>query len=1048
MFASRLAPLVYATFIALVSTSWHELKAELVPFVAYQPAAEFSLQPIVLQYDPVAKTGANWAEVKNPQWHDSTRACSLGRCAEYVRDALQRMTGKDFPVISTNDLSRGIVLTLLKNAPADIRDDSEIQRALQPDPQNPIAANEAYCIRSETNRVLVVANTVDGLADGVVELMESVDYEILGMGVDWIYAPDHRNKPLVFKVNRGGRATFYRRSLWAHSGQSYGYGTIMSGLTGPMDEPVYVSSWRWTIGTRMFGKSMPDFPGHALQAYHRAIIEKMHDLAVPEGFFARIEVGPEARRPPAGPEAKELWWVNTDPKGTPEYDKVSHCDGKEWTTTQGLKYFGSNVDVSSPLARQVIFEGMKKASEAAFKAEPDDMAIFPMDPEDGGVDDTVRDQLIAHRNWYPEYLAQEKLPFGRPYVLHGYKGLNQPTELWDPKSASDNVAALACWLLREYDKWIEALPPEQQVTATGKVKKELIRCSFQSYNMHDVPPNFNPDRRIRVSIAPFPKHRGLGKWEKLATQEDMARAYQIMLPGEPSGDYSFFSFSYYHDGGPGGIPTPAWSGSAATIAATYRRAYEAGYRSIVREADFNFGKSGLGYYLVAKALWNVNLTAQELDAIRDRWFQRSFGSAWQEMKTYYDFMLVEHYPVNSPNTWAKAIRIIEAADKKLEGASEPDAQRRLDDVKQYWFSHYLMDTGLFQKDAPEVKEYVWKGQMSYMVGMQGLLGRDFARAPAKDVAGPEISAGPAHYTHAETQVWWPKLLDYWKITPVSLFSDATLANGHPAKEVDLNDLVAVKEFQSAIPDAPFLFNSAYMTPGTFLMVAEHKGETVGFSLTWPFNPLNRDYMAKKVAYGAEIWDTKGKTWEPWIDQTMTTQESVEKSKADGRKLQVVEVARAAPRPGTYRFTIGQGGNLSLLGSPAYDPQLNQYAGPIGFTYYNHASGLTQSPVYIYIPKGTKSLDLDVWDNSQNKFVTLFQGMPDRKPAVARKVSIGSMGVHTIALEPGEDGSLAMIHGDNFFFPFVYSVPTLWAKSPGALLVPRAIAEADALTIAK
>src|SRR5258708_37812730 len=108
------------------------------------------------------------------------------------------MTGKDFPVISTNDLSRGIVLTLLQNSPADIRNDPEILSALKQDSKNPFAANEAYCVRSDTNRVLVVANTSDGLADGVVELMESVDYEILGMGVNWIYAPDHRKQPLVF----------------------------------------------------------------------------------------------------------------------------------------------------------------------------------------------------------------------------------------------------------------------------------------------------------------------------------------------------------------------------------------------------------------------------------------------------------------------------------------------------------------------------------------------------------------------------------------------------------------------------------------------------------------------------------------------------------------------------------------------------------------------------------------------------------------------------------------------------------------------------------
>jgi len=517
-------------------------------FVAYEPSPDFQLPAIVLQYDPVAKTGANWAEVKDPLWHDARLAVTLGRLADYVQDSLKRMTGKVYPIVSTNDLSRGIVLTLLKYASDGIRSDPEVLHALKQDPKNPYPANETYYVRSETNRVLVVANKIDGLADGVVELMESVDYEILGMGVDWIHAPDHRSQPLVFEINRAGAPTFYRRHLWAHSGQSYGIGTIMSGLSDPADEPVSVSACRWLLGTRMFGKSMPDFPGHALQVYHRAIIERMRDLAVPEGFFVRTAVGLESERPPARPEVKDLCWVNTDPKGTPGYDKISFCSGTEWTTTEAPKYFGSNVDVSSPLARQVIFEGMQKTSEAAFKADPDDIAVFPMDPEDGGVDDTVRDRLIAHRNWYPDYLAQEQVLFGQPYVLHGHKGLDQPKELWDPTSASDNVAGLANWLLREYDKWIDSLPKEQQVTATGKSKKDLIRCSFQSYNMHDVPPNFNPDRRIRVSIAPFPKHRGTGKWEKLATQEDMARAYQVMLPGEPSGDYSFFNFSYYQGG--------------------------------------------------------------------------------------------------------------------------------------------------------------------------------------------------------------------------------------------------------------------------------------------------------------------------------------------------------------------------------------------------------------------------------------------------------------------------------------------------------------------
>jgi hypothetical protein len=630
--------------------------------------------------------------------------------------------------------------------------------------------------------------------------------------------------------------------------------------------------------------------------------------------------------------------------------------------------------------------------------------------------------------------------------LNGYKGINQPKEVWDPESASDCIFGFANYLLHEYDKWIDSLPKEQRLTSTGKSKKELVRCSLQSYNYHDVPPNFNPDSRTRASIAPFPKHRGIGKWEKLASQEDVARALHVMLPNEPSGDYSFFSFSFHNDGGPGGIPTPAWCGSAASIAQTCGRYYDAGFRSIVREIDFNFGKSGLGYYLVAKVLWDVNLGEKGLEAIRDRWFQRSFGSAWKEMKAYYDFMLPENYPVNSPNIWAKAIRLIDAADKKIDGAKEPEAQRRIDDVKQYWYSHYLMDSGLFTTNAPEVKEFLWKGQMSYMVGMHGLLGRDFKSSDVKAVVGPQISAGPAHYTHTEVQSWWPKILDRWTVTPVNLFNAAALANGKPAKKVDLNDLVMVKEFQTEASDAPFFYNSGYMTPVPFLMVARQKDDPLGFKLSWPFNPNDNYYTAKKVPYGAEIWDPAAKTWEPWIDKTTTFQPSAEHTNPQGTKLQVVDVQLRAPRPGIYRFSIGYGGNLSSLASPAYNPVSGKYSRALPFTYYTNASGLTQSPVYLYIPKKTRSLDFEVlWDFCPN-FLTLYKGLPDKKPSVSRRVDIGKMGAHTVALEPGEDGTVAMFEGNNFYFPYLYSIPSFWAKVPSALLVPRAIAEADGLTV--
>ncbi|MEO6847176.1 MAG: hypothetical protein ABI254_07950, partial [Chthoniobacterales bacterium] len=652
-------------------------------------------------------------------------------------------------------------------------------------------------------------------------------------------------------------------------------------------------------------------------------------------------------------------------------------------------------------------------------------------------------------NWYPEYLAKEKLPFGRPYVLNGYKGLKQPMEIWDGSSGTDNIYAMTAYMLHEYDKWIDSLPKDQQVTSTGKSKKAQVRGSLQSYNFHDVPPNFNPDPRTRVAIAPFPKNRGIGKWEKLVSQEDMAKAFQIMLPGEPSANYAFYSFSVYDDQGPTGIPA-RWSPSPKVISDTYRRFYDVGFRSITFEADLNFAKNGLGYYLATKMLWNAKLTPKDLDAIRDRWFQRAFGSAWKEMKVYYDFLLPENFPPNGPNAWAKAIRLLDVADKKIASvaAKEPEAQKRIDDLKQYWYVHYLFDTGKFTKESHEVKEFLWKGQMSYMVSMHGVLGHNFGtNLQTKDVisiVGPKISAGPAHYTHAETQAWWPKILDYWKVTPVSAFADAKLANGKPARAVDVNDLVLVKELQTEPTDVPFLYNSNYMIPGTFLETVV-KDATIGFKLFWPYNPDDTAYIAKKVSYGVEIWDALHHTWTPWLDKTTTDKQSVEMTNPQGKTLQVVDVQLKAPQAGTYRFWVGFGGNLSHLASPEYDPQTEKYAKPMAFTFFNGAEGLTQSGVYVYIPKGTKSFDLDVTDPTNVKFVTFYTGLPGTRMAVTRKEDIGSMGTHVIPLQPGEDGSIALIEGNNFNFPFLYSIPSLWAKSPTALLVPRAIAEADGLT---
>lgn len=1025
-----------------------------VAYTAFDPATK-TPAAITLQYDAKANTGGNWSKQPALQWHSHGDEVDHLRAAAYLQEAITKMTGVQAIVTSTNDLSKGIVLSTLAAASSDIQKDPAVIDSLKNNGQDAYNANEAFFIRSEKDRVLVIANTSQGLYAGVIQLLESVEYEVLGMGPDWIHTPDHTQKPLVFNLTTQGRPSYYIRSLWGTSGQVYGVGTIMDPklLPDPADEIVSDSYSRWLIGTRMKGSSMPGFPGHALQAFHKDVIAHMIAHNTTEGFLSpKTMIGTINDRPDASEDNKGWLWIDPSPvaedgKPAPKGPSVHLSNGKDWNA--GI---GWNLDLSVPFVRQFILDAMLAKAKTSFEKNPDDFLIMGMDAEDGAPGNSVLGERMQYKQWYPEYLKKENLPFGQPYVLHNYNGLNQPTETWDPNSASDNMFAAATWLLHEYDKAIDALPKEEQVTSTGKSKKDLARVSFYSYNYHDVPPGFNPDQRIRVMIASYPKHRGMGKWKDFATQQDMARAFQIMLPREPSGDYRIYSLSYYRDYGISGIPEPR-DYSAQAIATNFKTSYDAGFKAMSIETDFNFGKQGLAYYLITKILWDTTLTPEQLDAIRDRWFQRSFGSAWQEAKAYYDYMLPNNYPVNGPNAWAKAIQLIDAADKKLDPAKEPAAQKRLDDLKQYWYYHFLTDAGRSNAKSKALQTYFWKGQMSYMVAMHMVMRRDFNQRSTAEVIknfDQDITSSPAHYTHEETQAWWKEVQAAWPYTPVAMFADATLADGSKGRSVDQNDLVMVKEFQDGRSDVRYLFNSGMTPPQTFYMSAVKKGDPIGFSLSWIYKDHNKDrfYIAKDIYYGVEIWNAKTRVWDSWIDITQTFVPSKEIVGAPPRNLplQAVNVTLEAPGPGTYRFTVTPGGNLAMLANPTFDPTTGQFGSVLGFT-MNHANnGLTQEPVYFYIPKGTKTLDLEVWDSYKRKKIVLYKALPDQKPKISRTLDVDELETYTIPLEPGEDGTVARLDSNGFAFPFFYSIPIYYAKTPGALLVPRKIAEADGLTI--
>ena len=995
---------------------------------------------IVLQWSPKTGTGYNWDAIKRLKTDDYRPDNVMRVSVEYLAEAIQRMTGRRPTIRSSEDLSRGIVLTTLAGAPQSLRNDPRVRAALARADYDLYNATEAFYIRCERDRVLLIANNEDGLSNAIAELLESAGYEILGMGKDWIHTPDYRSRPLVFRIERADRPSYYIRGLNPMSGQATGRGTIAATPPDPNDESVVKSTMRWKTGFRLWGKSSPRYPGHALDSYHDDLVKIIKKTGKLEGFLAPgIRLGRDAERPAASPKNDDVLWINREPDAESGQDVAYLSNGRTWRRMNLRNTAGPSLDLSVLAVRHVVLEVLKRRAQAHFKKHPDKLFVFGTDPEDGG-GYRVLARYMKNPDWYPQYVSREKVPFRRPYRLHGHFGIDQPYEEWVPDLVSNHVFGFNNWLLREYDKWIDGLPEAERRTATGKSKKDWICLSLLSYNHHDVPPTFNLDPRIRVMIAGYPKNRGRGPWIQLRTQRQMAAAFKVLVPSQPSADYRIISLGDYWDQTLNGI-FPRWSASPESLHRDLRSTYDAGIKAIYFEMDYNFGKNGLGYYLMSKLLWNIDLTVEEIHALRDRWLRRSYGSVWKEMKAYYDFMLLENLRTNGPSTWSRAIRLIAAADRKMDGSAEPDARRRLDDIKQFWYFYYLVDTGKAKAKAPEIREFIWKGQMSYITSMEMVI--DFFRLPSRNPAhaAGDYAKGPARYTHDETQAWWAKVLAHWPIQKTTSFAAGVLANGAPGSTVDLHDLVRVQDFhdQKKHYGTPVVGRR----PSVFFTTTSTERPGIGFRLAWPWRRGARDTEGRAIFYGAERWDLKSRQWVSFIDQTMTFVASKPAKLANGRPSQEARVVSNAPVAGTYRIHIGAGGSDAHLAAVV---ARGGEAPAMTFPFTrNPVSGNPR--IVVYIPGNTALIDLEVPHRSGLR-IALFDGLPG-KGKKTRTIILDRTGLHRIRLKEGEAGTIAIMtqnKGATLFLPYFHSIPNYWAMNPESLLVPRAIAKADGLAI--
>jgi hypothetical protein len=629
------------------------------------------------------------------------------------------------------------------------------------------------------------------------------------------------------------------------------------------------------------------------------------------------------------------------------------------------------------------------------------------------------------------------------------------------------------WLLREFDKHVKSLPAADQLSG-GIPKTNLIHTLCYSYGAHDVPPNFNFDHRVRMCVSGYTSHRGQGKWLYCNSFNDVMRAMQVMLPQCDMSQYWVYIVSFpssdwgLNTMGDAGFLTPE-----DVYSRVHDNFYAVGGRNLGVEMDVDFGKNGLTYYMYAKMFWEPTMSLAQLQALRDRWILRSYGAeAAGVMSQYYDLMSPRNF-VSSPNMWAMAIRCIQQAD-----AVTPDGtpeKQRLNDLKQFWYYYYLQDHVMSRSGSwpgnmkaniepaiiDKVKEFLWKGQTSYITPLYCFTWGMFRAMDKKgnipsiyEVCSPtwydtnKKYIAPAHYTEAETAGWWADVVKYFPYTTVCQFQTSRLSNGKLGWDVDLNNLTAIREFRGEAPgDGTFIYMPNHAAQPAPLVTAQNAGDAVGLKVfSFPGNPPTPFV----ITYTVDRWDPTARAWQKDLYSRAVA------SANDGLPTKSHEVASLTfsntVARGIYRFNLGEvAGGAITLSSPDYDTRSNTFSGDSiaqGLTLTQRLGYVYVVPIgYIYIPKGTTTLDLETWDDANPKTIDLYTGLPSGSTPwkLSRTVDIHGRGPHRIPLNPGEAGSIACMNHGGTAVPYFYSIPNIWAKQPWMLMVPEDIAKADGLT---
>ncbi len=633
----------------------------------------------------------------------------------------------------------------------------------------------------------------------------------------------------------------------------------------------------------------------------------------------------------------------------------------------------------------------------------------------GGIIGGCREAFEEHPEYYAlvggqrDIRGQAKLCIGnadlrRLVVAYALARFDKNREMdsisMDPSDGGGWCECEACEALGSVTDRALLLANEVAAAVNEKYPGKLV--GMYAYNYHSPPPSIKPHPRVVVSVATAFLKGGLSLdeildgWSEKGTTLGIREYYSVNpwdrdMPGDPRGS----NLEYLKK----------------TIPSFHAR----GARFMSAESSDNWGPNGLGYYLAARMLWDVD-EAKRTGELVDDFLTKAFGAAKEPMAEFYRRIDGSKPHLVFSDQLGRMFRAL--ADAK-DTADSPEVAARIDDLILY--ARYVDLYHRYAKAKDAARQEAFERLIRHAYRMRGTmlvhakaLYRDLVRRD-KSVRIPE---GAEWNVPEEKNPW--KSSEPFEKSELAAFVKAGTER-YPLAELAFepmkygDDLVPAAGLDAG--DAP----RGEFGPGrgeqVFFTYVEKTPADIKLQITGGLIEHYRDRGNVRV----KLWKIGGASEEGERETLVATDRSVP---PDGVERTVTLTAKEA---GLYKIVINDGSDRTLVEWPEGRSMtvLSSAETPM-----NAAYGYWMA--YFYVPQGTKVIGLhggghgEIQDSAQR---TVFW-LNGREP-----------NYYGVEVPDGQDGKLWRVRFGRGAIRLL-TVPPYFARSAGELLLPRETVQAE------